>query len=308
MKTASPSKRVDPSQTGGVRRRALAHARRRLRALRPHLIAWMGVYGPTANTAKSDKRAELEAMLIAALVEPDRPAPGATIRNIRMVRNEAQPQPEEESPLWKWSKRLAPLALLPWLAPAANTWLDAYTDGAFTDAMHRAYAALGGEAATGMTAQSWMAQAMREDNSTRLFDKGRDSINESLHGIANRTEDRAIQVALYSGTYDTDAKEVDAILGRAENELARTIGTAAVAAAAMGTLAAMADLGVSHVTAMVEFTTAGDDAVCDECADLEGQIFTLEEAEGVIPQHQGCRCSWNPTDAEIDAGETVSEE
>lgn len=51
------------------------------------------------------------------------------------------------------------------------------------------------------------------------------------------------------------------------------------------------------------FETAGDDRVCDECAALEGAVFTLGEIEsGVAPQiplHVGCRCRWrlfNPGD------------
>jgi hypothetical protein len=50
----------------------------------------------------------------------------------------------------------------------------------------------------------------------------------------------------------------------------------------------------SHIREV--FETAGDDRVCDECAALEGAVYTLGEIEsGVAPQipiHVNCRCRW----------------
>lgn len=48
--------------------------------------------------------------------------------------------------------------------------------------------------------------------------------------------------------------------------------------------------GVEGVNVEVEWMTAGDDRVCDECASMEGQVFTLDEADGMIPVHPQCRC------------------
>jgi len=47
---------------------------------------------------------------------------------------------------------------------------------------------------------------------------------------------------------------------------------------------------VEGVTVQAEWMTAGDDRVCIRCADLQGQIFTLDEAEGMLPLHPNCRC------------------
>lgn len=38
------------------------------------------------------------------------------------------------------------------------------------------------------------------------------------------------------------------------------------------------------------FTTAGDDLVCPQCGDLEGNVYTLDEASRIIPVHPNCRC------------------
>jgi SPP1 gp7 family putative phage head morphogenesis protein len=48
--------------------------------------------------------------------------------------------------------------------------------------------------------------------------------------------------------------------------------------------------GVEGITVLGEWKTAGDDRVCEKCASLEGQIFTLDEIEPMIPLHPLCRC------------------
>lgn len=54
--------------------------------------------------------------------------------------------------------------------------------------------------------------------------------------------------------------------------------------------------GVEGVIVRAEFVTAGDDRVCAECQALEGQTYTLKEAEGIIPVHPQCRCIFLPKD------------
>jgi len=44
-----------------------------------------------------------------------------------------------------------------------------------------------------------------------------------------------------------------------------------------------------------EWITAGDNRVCQQCANLEGSIFSIEEARGKLPLHPQCRCAWIPT-------------
>jgi len=47
---------------------------------------------------------------------------------------------------------------------------------------------------------------------------------------------------------------------------------------------------VEGVKVKAEFVTAGDDRVCDRCAALEREVFTLDRIEGMIPLHPNCRC------------------
>ncbi len=48
--------------------------------------------------------------------------------------------------------------------------------------------------------------------------------------------------------------------------------------------------GIDTVTSLVEWTTANNP--CPICSSYKGQLFTLTEARGKLPQHMNCRCSW----------------
>jgi SPP1 gp7 family putative phage head morphogenesis protein len=52
--------------------------------------------------------------------------------------------------------------------------------------------------------------------------------------------------------------------------------------------------GVVGVSVKAEWMTAGDNRVCQQCANMQGSVFTLEQASGMIPLHPQCRCAWLP--------------
>ena len=45
-----------------------------------------------------------------------------------------------------------------------------------------------------------------------------------------------------------------------------------------------------NVIVQAEWMTAGDNRVCDRCARMQGNIYTLDEIEKLIPLHPQCRC------------------
>ena len=57
--------------------------------------------------------------------------------------------------------------------------------------------------------------------------------------------------------------------------------------------------GVEGVNVKAEWITAGDNRVCEQCAGLEGSIFTLEQAQGMLPLHAQCRCAWVPFNPDL---------
>jgi len=61
-----------------------------------------------------------------------------------------------------------------------------------------------------------------------------------------------------------------------------------------GQLDAYEKLGVDELGLQVEWSTAGDDRVCEQCSARAGEILTVDEARGIIPLHPNCRCAWLP--------------
>lgn len=70
--------------------------------------------------------------------------------------------------------------------------------------------------------------------------------------------------------------------------------TEIIAAHAEGQLDQFQEIGVDSLNVDVEWSTAGDDRVCPQCEEMEGKIFTVDEARGLIPLHPNCRCAWIP--------------
>lgn len=54
-------------------------------------------------------------------------------------------------------------------------------------------------------------------------------------------------------------------------------------------------LGVKELGVFAEWLTAGDDRVCPQCQSLEGKVYNMKEARGLIPAHPNCRCCWIPS-------------
>ena len=102
-------------------------------------------------------------------------------------------------------------------------------------------------------------------------------------GIAQGSNPRVIARTI-TDRIDTIAR------GRAVT-LART---EIVHAYAEGSLDSFERLGIQEVGALVEWSTAGDDRVCPQCQPLDGVVFTIAQARGLIPLHPNCRCAWVP--------------
>ena len=77
------------------------------------------------------------------------------------------------------------------------------------------------------------------------------------------------------------ADDVD--IGRSRAEvIART---EIIRAHAEGQLTALENLGVEEVGVAVEWSSTGDERVCELCQPLEGVVLKLEEARGMLPRH-----------------------
>lgn len=86
-------------------------------------------------------------------------------------------------------------------------------------------------------------------------------------------------------------KEIDTLT---KARAATIANTELVNAHAEAQLTALEKLGVANVKAQAEWITAGDSRVCPQCKPMEGQVFTIRQARGLIPRHPNCRCAWQP--------------
>lgn len=96
------------------------------------------------------------------------------------------------------------------------------------------------------------------------------------------------------------ASEINNTIDKIGAVRARTLArTEIIHAHAEGQLDSFERLGVEELGLMAEWSTAGDDRVCPQCAAMEGVILSVKEARGLIPLHPNCRCVWIPAAEDI---------
>lgn len=97
-----------------------------------------------------------------------------------------------------------------------------------------------------------------------------------------------------SGALDVAREMSSTIEGITERRALVMARTEIIHAHAEGQLDTFKELGVEELGVQSEWSTAGDDRVCPECEKMEGKVFNVDEAHGMIPLHPNCRCTWIP--------------
>lgn len=105
----------------------------------------------------------------------------------------------------------------------------------------------------------------------------------------------------------TIARKISKSISEIERKRAEVIArTEIIHAHAEGQLDSFERQGVRELNIMAEWSTAGDDRVCEQCAPLEGVVLTIKEARGMIPRHPNCRCTWIPANVGEDTEEQIT--
>lgn len=196
--------------------------------------------------------------------------------------------------------------------PDAAGWTDQYIQHAyFRGATH---------ADVGLRAGGWnpdpfdvemMFNLPVHRDTLEMFHRRQFDLLDGLNATTSKELSRELSDAFLEGVGpDEAARRIENRLAAVTLVRARTIArTEIIHAHAESTLNRYQSfLGPNaQVTALVEFQTAGDRRVCTECEDLEGEIYSLKDARGVIPVHPNCRCVWLPVvDTMVDpSGTTV---
>lgn len=87
---------------------------------------------------------------------------------------------------------------------------------------------------------------------------------------------------------DITSSIVDTVEKIGQGRSLTTARTEIIRAHADGQLLAMEAMRKVDVSVQVEWSASGD--ACPLCAEMDGQVFTLIEARGLIPRHPNCLC------------------
>ena len=187
-------------------------------------------------------------------------------------------------------------------------WTDTYIDTAYQKGIRRAYAELhraGYETplpiemafnrpvhvsrVSAAYTRTWEdLKSVVEITNSRIRRAVSETLSERIAlGLAEGKNPKVIARELYADL----AQVVDSIGINRSRLIART---EVIRAHHKATMEEYRQAEVEGVSVQAEFLTAGDDRVCEECASLEGRVFTLAEIENLIPRHPQCRCSAIP--------------
>lgn len=179
---------------------------------------------------------------------------------------------------------------------ARASWMNTYIDTAYSKGVRDAVGKMKKGGAS--IAETWTNQAffrpIHADRLGLIYTRA----YSDLDGIT-KTMDQQISRILAQGIGEGRGP---AELARQINERVEKIGvtrarvlarTEIVSAHAEASLNAYEEAGIENVEVEAEWTTAGDNAVCPICEAMEGKIYSISEARGLIPNHPGCRCSWS---------------
>ena len=136
--------------------------------------------------------------------------------------------------------------------------------------------------------RSSFANAVDTDRVRLLAGRSFDELDDISSTMSNRIV-RHLTDGLVQGQSPRDiARTINDDIDVGQNRAIVIARTEIIRAHAEGQLTALDKLGVQEVGVMVEWSTAGDDRVCELCAPLEGTVLRIEEARGMLPRHPNC--------------------
>ena len=209
----------------------------------------------------------------------------------------------------KWLKRMVDTGILVVSGAGipGQPWTYEYVEAAYKKGIDRAYIDINKEALA--KSPVWYAGSREQFLKTTLmlpqFVSKLELLStrtfEQLNGVSaamSQQMARILSEGLASGYSPIKiAREMNKSITKLSRYRCGMIAqTEIINAHAEGQLDSFQLLGVEKLGVMAEWSTAGDDLVCPICGGYEGEVFTIAEARGLIPQHPNCRCCWIPSE------------
>lgn len=283
--------RGDPTGTTTIRKRFEAEAARRFRRLRAlivksiveHDALGLGKFGPPENDNQI----------------------------IRVVRDQALDPgqfaftraPDKVEGFMAWLRQQQQEQILgvqpgtPMVRAAEQAWASTYITAAYQKGIRDAGQKL--RKAGADVAPSFVEQAFTRPIHADRVGLAYTRAFSELQGITE-TMDQQISRILAQGIAEgqNPAQIARNISNRVNNigiHRARVMArTETIATHAEATLNGFEEAGIEGVEVEAEFATAGDARVCPQCEALEGNVYPMDRARGIIPVHPNCRCAFIP--------------
>jgi SPP1 gp7 family putative phage head morphogenesis protein len=292
--------KVDPTRTGWIRRRFEAEVKRRIRAFHRRLMKLI-----REDDAFGLKRNQREISLVnngrhlLALVSQG---------YYPVVANERfafQTNPEKVETFKSW---LAEFLGEDILEPGGvDGWFSSYVEEAHRQGASRAYDDMDFASEDDASfkkfypegKESFLQSAFAQPVAVEKLDLLSERVFTELKGVTD-TMAQQLTRGLVDGLARGDnpsvtarrmSQDIEGLTRRRALVIART---ETIRAHAEGQLDALELLGVTEIGVAVEWSTAGDTFVCPLCAELEGVVFKVAEARGILPRHPNCRCAFIP--------------
>jgi SPP1 gp7 family putative phage head morphogenesis protein len=302
----------DPTRTTMIRRHFQAEMQRRMNDLKRDVFQFMVVLDALGLKAGSssapDSSRRLRQIMGMPIARNDTPDDGLIVL--------AQPQPREfqfttdASKLTAFRDWLKEQVKLKVLSPSKDgvpgkPWTAKYIESAYKRGRTNAFArskvkqALKDQGFVDKEQANFIKTAFGQPETTRKIELLATRSFTELEGITDAMAQKLNRVLANGiveglGAVEISKQMVDEIDGITNQRALVLARTEVIHAHAEGQLDSYEDLGVTEVGVEAEFSTAGDDLVCPECEALEGEVFPVEDAHGVIPVHPNCRCTWIP--------------
>lgn len=302
LKRRNPLK-MDPSRTTLIRRQFEADISRRLRDLKREIWKWLVVDDELGLTEKKPYKLNWSGKQVGQCLQwLEQGKPAANARRYEFLTSDKKLEAFND-----WLQTMMDAKVLG-AEKGANAWTTKYISSAYRQGINRAYVqarstklAKEVDFLTGTTRRQFLLSAF---NQPELASKVRLLGTRTFNGMEGFTRamksdlNRILADGLVNGRSARKiARDIFNRIDGVSKARALTIArTEVIHAQAEGQLDGLENLGYSSVTAEVEWSTAGDELVCPRCAAMNGKVYTIEEARGMIPLHPNCRCAWLPVE------------
>lgn len=131
--------------------------------------------------------------------------------------------------------------------------------------------------------------AKNRNNTTEDVDKAREGLNRIAQWLAGRVLEEGRNIAKKSGSRLQVRDAVRKAFDSAMYRFRLLVNSTVIGSFTDGQLDAFEELGKTKVSIRAEFATAKS-GVCPKCKPLNGKVYTIKAARGLIPLHPDCRC------------------